>query len=222
MANYSFQFMELVEDYILEQVGVFINSVTELDVFLLNQPFPGSTKPSIGLGIMTYDDSGGWGNTPFTQDNRTITEMDLRFTIEIKAIAGRPTSVLAYLTQAFRGFQEARYQHLYSKGIGIINISNVDNIPTVFDGNETEQRARMIATFNIRLSALDIPLNPIEHISGSIFTNVDAASWEHISTRLYKFFNGDPSEGDTEEQKRLQHNTRRAVTQTFNVDFTTT
>lgn len=165
--------MEKVEDYLLENVGIFINHVTNLDLFLLDQPWPSITTPSIGIHILSYDDSGGWSNTnQVNEANRGIAETDLTFQVEIVARFGRPMAALALLIQAFRGFQELRYQDLYSKGIGLLNISNATPANTVFDGIETEKRARMLVTFCTRISSLDTVLpNPIENINGTIFVN---------------------------------------------------
>lgn len=165
--------MELIEDYLLENIGSFIEEVTGLSLFLIDQPWPDETLPSIGVHILSYDDSNGWGNiNEVNQDNRYIAETDLTFTVELVARFGRPMATLALLIQAFRGFQELRYQHLYSKGIGLLNVSNATPANTVFDGIETEKRARMLVTFCARISSLDTNApNLVETITGSIYTN---------------------------------------------------
>lgn len=167
--------MELVEDYLLENIGSFIGEVTGLSLFLIDQPWPDETVPSVGVHILSYDDSNGWGNTnKITPDGRYIAETDLTFTVELVARFGRPMATLALLIQAFRGFQELRYQHLYSKGIGILDVSNATPANTVFDGIETEKRARMLVTFCARISSLDTNApNLVETITGSIYTNKD-------------------------------------------------
>lgn len=167
--------MELVEDYLLENIGIFVNHVTNLEMFLLDQPWPSKTTPSIGLHVLSYDDSNGWGNTNKVNDeNRYIAETDLTFQVEFIARFGRPMATMALLIQAFRGFQELRYQDLYSKGIGLLNVSNATPANTVFDGIETEKRARLLVTFCARISSLDTYApNLVETITGTIFTNKD-------------------------------------------------
>ncbi len=215
--------MYLVEDYLLESVGTFVHNVLGLDVFLLDQPWPAEIKPSVGMRVMMYDDSGGWADTNCYSGDRGISKIDLTFTIEFIARSGRPMAALAYLLQALRGFKEQRYQDLYSKGIGTLNVSNISPANTVFDGAETEQRARMTAKFNARIHALDTPgPNLIEKVNGSIFTNIVSPDFGYGADKLYEFFNGAPDEGDTEEQMLLQKGIIRAVEQTFNVDITTT
>lgn len=220
---YTYSDMYLVEDYLLESIGVFTNNVLGLDVFLLDQPWPAEIKPSVGLRIMSYSDSGGWADTENYEDDRRISKLDLTFTVEFLARSGRPMAALAYLLNALRGFKEQRYQDLYSKGIGTLSVSNVVPANTVFDGNETEQRARMTATFNASLQALDTPgPNLVEKINGTIFTNLIAPDFAYGGDKLYEFFNGAPHEGDTEEQSLLKRGIMHAVVQTLNVDITTT
>lgn len=215
--------MHLVEDYLLENIGTFIHHVTGLDIFLLNQPWPAQISPSVGVEIMDYDDSGGWSNTNCIEDGRSVAVIDLRFTVMIMARSGRPMATLAELIQAFRGYKELRFQDLYSKGIGLLDISNATPANTVYDGDETEKRARMTATFNARIKSLDITApNLIEKINGTIFTNEVAADFEYPADHLYQFFNADSVEGDTEEQKLLAKGLRPSLINTFNVDITTT
>lgn len=221
MAKFSYKTMEQVEDYILENIGLFVNDVTGLDVFLLDQPWPAQIEPSLGLRILDYRGSGGWGDTSKMNGNRFEAELDLRITVEFFARSGRPMSNLSLLIQALRGFQEERYQRLYSKGIGFLSVGNAVPANTVFDGIETEQRARLTAVFNVRINSLDlVEVNPIETINTSIFTNVDAAKEEAGFHRLFEYYNG-PHEGSKENQERLDRGVRTASSNQLGVNFKT-
>ncbi len=103
--HFSYDKMSQAEDFILEQIGLFVNDVTGLDVFLMDQPWPSEIKPSIGIGIIDYRDSGGWGETPDIVEDRFEAVLDLRITVEFFARSGRPMAALAYLIQALRGFK---------------------------------------------------------------------------------------------------------------------
>lgn len=227
MAKFSYETMAQVEDYILEQLGLFVNDVTGLDVFLMDQPWPMNTTPSLGIGIIDYRDSGGWGDTTSATDDRFDAVLDLRITVEFFAKSGRPMANLALLIQALRGFQEERYQRLYSKGIGFLSVGNAVPANTVFDGAETEKRARVTAIFNVCIKSRDIvKTTPVETITGSIFTNVPAGSSETTEIQIgfdeiYNFYNG-PLEGSKEVQEKLKRGLTTAVSQTFNVEFKTT
>lgn len=222
MDKFSYKTMELVEDHILEQIGLFVNDVSGLPVFLMDQPWPAQIQPSIGLRVIDYRDSGGWGETPNLVGDYFQAELDLRVEVEFFARSGRPMANLAMLIQAFRGFKEERRERLYSKGIGFLSVGNAVPANTVFDGDETEMRARMTAVFNVRLKTSDIvPTTPIETITGSIFTNVLAAREEYGFNKLYEFYNG-PHEGSEDAQERLKRGLRTAIFQKFQVDIITT
>lgn len=224
--KFSYETMAQVEDYVLEQLGLFVNDVTGLSVFLMDQPWPAQITPSVGIGIIDYRDS-GWGDTTSISEDRFDAVLDLRITVEFFARSGRPMANLALLIQALRGFQEERYQRLYSKGIGFLSIGNAVPANTVFDGAQTEKRARVTAVFNVCIKSKDIvKTTPIETITGSIFTNLPVGDEERIEVELgfdelYNFYNG-PNEGSSEVQEKLKRGLRTAVSQTFNVEFKTT
>lgn len=225
MAKFNFQRMALVEDYVLEQIGQFVVNTTGLPVFLMDQPWPAKIEPSIGMSIIDYRTSGSSDTTNIT-DNRYEAVTDLRMVVEFFARSGRPMSNLALLIQALKGFKEERYQTLYSKGIGFLDVGNAVPANTVFDGNETEKRARVTAVFNIRVQALDtVRTSTIETIKGSIFTNEfigeELGAEEAGFSELYDFYNG-PFEGSIEVEEKLKRGLRTAVSQTFNVEFKTT
>lgn len=225
--KFSFDKMSKVEDFILEELGLFVNDVTGLNVFLMDQPWPAKIEPSIGIGIIDYRDSGGWGDTTNITDDRFEAVLDLRITVEFFARSGRPMAALAYLIHALRGYKEERFLRLYSKGIGFLSVGNATPANTVFDGAETEKRARVTAVFNVRIRSLDIVKTlPIETIRGSIFTNVPVGDDERIEEevgfdKIFNFYNG-PFEGSPEVQEKLKRGLRTAVSQTFNVELKTT
>jgi len=225
--HFSYDKMAQAEDFILEQLGLFVNDVTGLNVFLMDQPWPAQIEPSIGIGIIDYRDSGGWSDTTKISDDRFEAVLDLRITVEFFARSGRPMAALAYLIQALRGYKEERLFRLYSKGIGFLSVGNATPANTVFDGAETEKRARVTAVFNVRIRSLDIvKTTPIETITGSIFTNLPAGSDETVEAdigfdKIYNFYNG-PFEGSPEVQEKLKRGLRTAVSQTFNVELKTT
>lgn len=205
MANFTYDQMYKVENYILEQMGLFVNSVLGLEVFLLDQPWPGKLVPSVGIGITGYDNSGGTGDTPYIPDGNFFAKTDLRVTVEFFARSGSPMSALAFLIIALGGHQEERHKYFNSKGIGYLNCTNATPANTVFDGIETEKRARMFANFNVCLQSIDIPaINPINHINGTIYTNLIAPE-----------IKDDPSQGPI---LVINH----AIKQKLNVDFITT
>lgn len=225
MDKFNFQRMALVEDYVLEQLGLFVVNTTGLPVFLMDQPWPAKIEPSIGLSIIDYRTSGS-SDTTSTQDDRFKSVTDLRIVVEFFARSGRPMANLSMLIQALSGFREERYQTLYSKGIGFLSVGNAVPANTVFDGNETEKRARVTAVFNIRVQALDTQkTTPVETIKGSIFTNEyigkELGNQEAGFSELYDFYNG-PFEGSIEVEEKLKRGLRTAVSQTFNVEFKTT
>lgn len=211
MVNFTYSEMQLVEDHILEQIGLFTKTALGLDVFLMDQPWPSNIKPSVGIRITNYDNSGGSGDTPYIPDGNFFAKTDLRFTVEFFARSGRPMSALAFLIQALGGFQELRHNTLNSKGIGYISCTNATPANTVFDGIETEKRARMFANFNVCIQSIDIPaINPIEKITGSIFTNVIAPNLAPEPPQVLV------------EGINTKSIIRHAIEQNFTVDFTTT
>lgn len=161
----SFNKIEEMENFLLENIGIFVKQATNLPVFLLDKPFPSETIPSIGFRVIDYNDSNGWSTVSYDEDNYAESEITLQFTIEFLARCGRPMSNLALLLNAFRGFDELKYQALYSKGIGLLSCSNITEANTVFDGIETELRGRMLAVFNVCFKAKDLYTSePIEEV----------------------------------------------------------
>lgn len=221
-AKFSYKMMEFVEDFILEQMGLFVNDVTGLNVFLLDKPWPAQIEPSVGIRILDYRHSGFSGDTTIIKDDHFEAQIDLRFIVEFVGRSGRPMANLAMLIQALSGFQEERYLRFNSNGIGLLSVSNATPANTVFDGIETEQRARMTATFNASISSIDI-LAPakIQQVNSSIYTNVQAGRYEYDTNRLYEFYNG-PHDESKEVQERLKRGVRTAVLEKLEVDFITT
>lgn len=162
------EMIEQYEDNILNNIGLFIKRATGIDVYLIGKPFIKPQGAYIGLRIVSSGDSGGWSSIEKFEDEMISYSMDNNYTIEVMAFKGRPVTLLTYLLSAFRGFDEMKYQYLYSKGIGFLSATNISEANTVLDGDKTEQRARLMLTFNTRMVSQDLPTTEITDISMSI------------------------------------------------------
>lgn len=157
--------IEAYENAIYLNIGGFLQELVGLPVYVMDKPFPKPNSPYLALRIITSSDSGGWSYRGSIQDDMYSYEMDNTYEIELMAFRGRPTTLMSYVLAALRGAEELKYKHLYSKGIGFLAASNISQANTVVDGDKTELRARMILTFNTRMSIEDIVTTPIEAIN---------------------------------------------------------
>lgn len=159
------------EDAILENISTFVSKVFDdaLPIYIIGKPSISPDKPYIGIRIITSNDSGGWGQTQSMSSSGAFTYvMDQTYTIEIMAYRGRPITALSYLLSAFRGWDELKYQYLISKGIGFLSASNISQSNTVLDGDKTEQRARLVLTFNSRLISEDTETSEIVGVNATL------------------------------------------------------
>ena len=164
MAN-IYEQIEAYENAIYLNIGSFLQELTGLPIYVMDKPFVQPTNPYLALRIITSSDSGGWSYRGKIEQDMFSYEMDNTYEIELMAFRGRPTTLLSYVLAALRGAEELKYKHLYSKGMGFLSATNITQANTILDGDKTEVRARMIMTFNTRMSIEDIMTTPIEVVN---------------------------------------------------------
>lgn len=160
-----YQQIEAYENAIYLNIGGFLQELVGLPVYVMDKPFIKPDTPYLALRIITSSDSGGWSYRSSIQNDMYSYEMDNTYEIELVAYRGRPTTLMSYVLAALRGAEELKYKHLYSKGLGFLGASNIAQANTIVDGDKTELRARMVMTFNTRMSIEDIATTPIEAIN---------------------------------------------------------
>ena len=167
MAN-IYQQIEAYENALLNNIALYLKRITGLNVYVMDKPFIKPNGPYLAIRIASSDDSGGWSQLHSLENDMFSYTMDHKYDVELMAYRGRPMTLLSYVLATLRGSQELKYQYLYSKGIGFLSATNVAQANTVLDGDKTESRARMILTFNSRMTVQDIPTTPIEKINMEI------------------------------------------------------
>ena len=175
--------IEEFEDNFIENIANFVDEALGLPMYDLGKPFIKPTEPYIGIKIIDTGDSNGWSSKWIENDGQLFFAMDTTIRVEINAFRGRPLMTLTYLLSAFRGFDELRYKHLYSKNIGFLSASNVTDSSARYDGDKTEPRSRMVATFNVTILCDDLSLPPeIERIKYE--TNSYVGSYDEAKLSL--------------------------------------
>lgn len=180
----EFPSMDKVEDYIINNIALFSKAINGLPTFVTYKPWPQNLDAMIGFQVVSYSTVGwAWlGN--YDENNERVIEIDLSCQVEFFAVRGRPMSTLMGLDVALKSFQDLKNEMLYYKGISFLDITNASPANTVYDGVDTEQRARSIATFGVRLSTSDLKeIEPLEHLNLTI-TNYTADKGESFETDL--------------------------------------
>lgn len=140
------------------KVAAFIKGLVgdDIDVFFLEKPWPESTKPSVGFKIISYQGS-GWGSflgyDPVT--NKQYVENNSLPTVEMLAIRGNPLALMEYLRQALYSYEDYKYEKFIKNNIGFLSSTSPTEANTIFDGAQTEYRARMLCNFSLCLRSFD-------------------------------------------------------------------
>lgn len=165
----TFATMQAAESYLLEKIGLFVNTLTGLPVFITNKPWPSNLEPSIGIRVLSYSDSGWGDHSTSTTSDTAVSEINLLPTIEFFAVRGDPMSALATVKMALRGMVDYKREMLYQYGIGVLTVSDVSPHDSVMDKIQTEFRAKMISNMSLRLAITELVSVPtITQITGGI------------------------------------------------------